>query len=48
MCYSTIVGVRCKDGIILGTEKIITSKMMVAGTDKRLYNVTLKQGAVRH
>ena len=37
---STIVGVVCKDGVIIGTEKIVQNKMMVSGTDKRLYNVT--------
>lgn len=46
MC-STIVGVRCADGIVLGTEKIIISKMMIAGTDKRIFSLTTKQGAVR-
>ena len=30
----------CKDGIILGTEKIVHNKMMVSGTDKRAYNIT--------
>ena len=34
------MGVVCKDGIILGTEKIVLSKMMVSGTDKRVYSVT--------
>jgi 20S proteasome alpha/beta subunit len=44
--YSTIVGVRCKNGIVLGTEKIVVSKMMVAGTDKRTFNVTTQSGCV--
>jgi 20S proteasome alpha/beta subunit len=34
------MGVVCKDGIILGTEKIVVSKMMVSGTDKRIYSIT--------
>jgi 20S proteasome alpha/beta subunit len=34
------MGVVCKDGIILGTEKIVFNKMMVSGTDKRVYSVT--------
>ena len=45
--YSTIAGVVCKDGVILGTEKIILSKMMVGGTDKRVYSVTKNVGSVR-
>lgn len=37
---------RCKDGIVLGTEKIVVSKMMVAGTDKRVFSVTPHSGCV--
>jgi 20S proteasome alpha/beta subunit len=44
--YSTIAGVVCKDGIILGTEKIIANKMQVSGTDKRIYSVTKNAGSV--
>ncbi len=40
------MGVVCKDGIILGTEKIVLSKMMVSGTDKRVYSVTKSIGSV--
>ena len=43
---STILGVVCKDGIILGTEKIVLNKMMINGTDKRVYSVNLTTGAV--
>jgi len=44
--YSTIVGVRCKNGIVLGTEKIVVSKMMLSGTDKRVFSVSTKSGCV--
>jgi 20S proteasome alpha/beta subunit len=47
LLYSTIVGVKCKDGIILGTEKIIANKMMVSGTDKRIFSVNTQTGCVR-
>ena len=40
------MGVVCKDGIILGTEKIVTNKMMVSGTDKRIGSVTKASGCV--
>lgn len=43
---STIVGVRCKNGIVLGTEKIVLSKMMIAGTDKRVFSVHPTAGCV--
>ena len=40
------MGVRCKDGIILGTEKIVVNKMMVSGTDKRIFSVNPNLGCV--
>ena len=43
---STIAGVVCKDGIILGTEKIVVNKMMVSGTDKRTYSISREIGCV--
>ena len=36
----------CSDGIILGTEKIVINKMMISGTDKRVYSVTKEIGSV--
>lgn len=36
----------CSDGIILGTEKIVINKMMVSGTDKRVYSVSREIGCV--
>ena len=44
--YSTICGVVCKDGIILGTEKIVVNKMMISGTDKRAYSMAREIGCV--
>lgn len=43
---STILGVVCKDGVIMGTEKIVVNKMMISGTDKRLYSINLHTGGV--
>jgi len=43
---STTCGVVCSDGIILGTEKIVINKMMLSGTDKRVYSVSKQIGAV--
>lgn len=43
---STILGVHCKDGIIMGTEKIVTNQMMIPGTDKRLYSVSMNCGGI--
>jgi 20S proteasome subunit alpha 7 len=44
--YSTTLGVVCKDGVILGTEKLVFNKMLLAGTDKRLYSINLNTGGV--
>jgi 20S proteasome alpha/beta subunit len=30
----------------MGTEKIVVNKMMVSGTDKRLYSISLNSGGV--
>jgi 20S proteasome subunit alpha 7 len=38
--------VKCKDGIIFGTEKIVLSKMMVSGTDKRINSINVHIGCV--
>lgn len=46
LLYSTIVGVRCKNGIVLGTEKIVVNKMMIPGTDKRIFSVHPTAGCV--
>jgi len=35
----TIIGVLCKDGVILASEKLIVSKMLVEGTNKRIYHI---------
>lgn len=35
----TIVGVVCKDGVLLGTEKLMVSKMLVEGSHRRIFNV---------
>jgi len=43
---STSLGVVCKDGVILGTEKLIFNKMQIDGTDKRLYSINLSTGGV--
>eukprot|EP00696_Hemimastix_kukwesjijk_P014017 gnl/Hemi2/27921_TR9215_c0_g2_i1.p1 gnl/Hemi2/27921_TR9215_c0_g2~~gnl/Hemi2/27921_TR9215_c0_g2_i1.p1 ORF type:complete len:251 (+),score=72.01 gnl/Hemi2/27921_TR9215_c0_g2_i1:60-812(+) len=36
---NTCVGVRCKDGVIMGVKKVVISKMMVEGSNRRIYTV---------
>ncbi|GAB2216807.1 hypothetical protein Droror1_Dr00024587, partial [Drosera rotundifolia] len=35
----TVVGIRCKDGVILGVEKLIVSKMMLPVSNWRIHSV---------
>jgi len=35
----TVVGIRCKDGIVLGVEKLISSKMLLEGANRRIHAV---------
>lgn len=35
----TVVGMRCKDGVVLAVEKMVVSKMLVAGTLRRAHIV---------
>ena len=40
----TAVGVRCRDGVILGVEKLLASKMLVPGSARRLFGVDAHVG----
>ena len=44
----TCVGIRCKDGVVLAVEKIITSKLLRPGVNKRIATVDRNVGVVRH
>ncbi len=35
----TAIGIHCTDGVILGVEKILLSRMLVAGTNKRIHSI---------
>jgi len=35
----TVVGIRCVDGVVLGVEKLVQSKMLVEGSNRRIMNV---------
>ncbi|EWC43933.1 proteasome component C1 [Drechslerella stenobrocha 248] len=36
---ATTIGLRCKDGVILACEKLITSKLLVPGSNKRISTI---------
>lgn len=40
----TAIGIRCKDGIVLGVEKVIISKMLLPSSNKRIYSVGMYNG----
>lgn len=44
---STAVGIRCKDGVVLAVEKIITSKLQKPESNKRIATVDRHVGVVR-
>lgn len=40
----TVIGLRCRDGIVLGIEKPIVSKMLEKGSNRRAYAVDMHAG----
>ena len=44
----TAIGIRCKDGVVLAVEKIITSKLLKPGSNKRIASIDRNFGMVRY
>jgi hypothetical protein len=44
----TSIGIRCKDGVVLAVEKVITSKLLKPGANKRIATIDRHVGAVSH
>lgn len=42
----TSIGIRCKDGVVLAVEKVITSKLLKPGANKRIATVDRNVGVV--
>ncbi|KAJ7976507.1 Proteasome subunit alpha type [Quillaja saponaria] len=40
----TVIGIKCKDGIVMGVEKLIASKMMLSGSNRRIHSVHRHSG----
>jgi len=40
----TALGIRCKDGVVLGVEKTIASKMLVRASNRRIHTVATNAG----
>jgi 20S proteasome subunit alpha 7 len=43
----TAIGIRCKDGVVLAVEKIVTSKLLKPGANKKIATVDRHVGIVR-
>ena len=43
----TAIGIRVKDGVVLAVEKLIQSKLLVPGSNRRIQNVDRHIGIVR-
>ncbi|KAL8908843.1 MAG: hypothetical protein Q9207_000569 [Kuettlingeria erythrocarpa] len=42
----TAIGIRCKDGVVLAVEKIVTSKLLKSGANKRISSVDRNFGMI--
>ncbi|XP_041828807.1 proteasome subunit alpha type-3 [Melanotaenia boesemani] len=36
---STAIGIRCRDGVVFGVEKLVLSKLYEEGSNKRIFNI---------
>ena len=41
----TSIGIRCKDGVVLAVEKVVTSKLLKPGANKRIATIDTHVGA---
>jgi 20S proteasome alpha/beta subunit len=42
----TAIGIRCKDGVVLALEKLVTSRLLKPGANKRIATVDRNIGVV--
>jgi 20S proteasome subunit alpha 7 len=40
----TAIGLKCKDGVVLGVQKLVVSKMLVEGSNRRIHTVDKHAG----
>jgi 20S proteasome subunit alpha 7 len=45
--FSTVIGLRCKNGVVIAVEKLLHSKLLVPGSNHRLGSVDRHVGLVR-
>lgn len=44
--FSTVIGLRGKDGVVLAVEKLVTSKLYEPGANKRIFTIDTHIGMV--
>jgi 20S proteasome alpha/beta subunit len=44
--FSTVIGLRGKDGVVLAVEKLVTSKLYEVGANKRIFTIDEHVGMV--
>lgn len=47
LVHRTAIGIKCKDGVVLAVEKLVHSKLLVPGVNKRILTVDRHVGLVR-
>ncbi|RHY09379.1 hypothetical protein DYB36_008544 [Aphanomyces astaci] len=45
--FRTAIGINCKDGVVMGVEKVLLSKLLVPGTHRRIHAIDRHIGLVR-
>ena len=46
--FSTTIGLKCKDGVVLGMEKVLHSKLLKRGANRRIMSADLHIGIVKY
>lgn len=48
LLHSTAIGLKVKDGVVLAVEKLVHSKLLVPGANRRIHTVDRHIGLVRN
>ena len=46
LVFRTAIGIRCKDGVVLAVEKLVHSKLLVPGVNRRIQTIDRHIGLV--
>ena len=45
--FRSVVGIKCKDGVVFGVEKLVQSKLYEVSSNKRIFTIDTHIGMVR-